>query len=33
MADDFVEKNEYHDKKRYPKFGMATYTKEIVIIK
>ena len=28
-----VEKNLYDNKKRYPKFGMITYTKEFVIIK
>ena len=29
----FLEKKSYDNKKRYPKFGMATYTKEIITIK
>ena len=29
----FVEKNQYDNKNRYPKFGMDTQTKEIVMIK
>ena len=34
MATDLLEKNQYdHTKKNNPKFGMATYMKEIVMIK
>ena len=29
----FVEKNQYDNTKGCPKFGMATYTKEIVVLK
>ena len=29
---DFVERKYDHNKKRFPKFGMATYTKDIVLL-
>ena len=33
MAYEFCRKNQNQNKKRYPKFGRATYTKEIGMIK